>query len=312
MISGMDQEYRWSDTRDVDAYRLPGPEHLGRWATAAMLVSLLLHVLVFFAMDHVKIALGIQQPEEISTGQINVRQVEVRPYEPDNALPPEETITPPNESAALLEEVDLLDLLPEDTEIDIAPDVVDPAYALKISNPLAEGELDAPDTTVSSSFDLDADLPDFGRMESELKPAAVGQITVDPGAVQVDEPGRHGLVGQQHVFLDQLMRDIVLDALDAQHFAVLVEPDLVLREVEIKRAVLEAMMTYLLRHGVRIMQHLLSLICWRHLNGRKRLLISKATLRANHGGIKLRANDTAILRQHKLHALRQTVHIRLQ
>jgi len=187
MISGMDQEYRWSDTRDVDAYRLPGPEHLGRWATAAMLVSLLLHVLVFFAMDHVKFALGIQQPEEISTGQINVRQVEVRPYEPENALPPEETITPPNESAALLEEVDLLDLLPKDTEIDIAPDVVDPAYALKISNPLAEGELDAPDTTVSSSFDLESDLPDFGRMESELKPAAVGQITVDPGAVQVDD-----------------------------------------------------------------------------------------------------------------------------
>jgi hypothetical protein len=83
--------------------------------------------------------------------------------------------------------VDLLDLLPEDTEIDIAPDLVDPAYALKISNPLAEGELDAPDAAVSSSFDLDADLPDFGRMESELKPAAIGQITVDPGAVQVDD-----------------------------------------------------------------------------------------------------------------------------
>ncbi len=182
----MEQGYRWSDTRDEDTYRLPGSEHLGRWATAAMFVSILLHVLVFFALDQVKFALGIQQPEEISTGQINVRQVEVRPYEPDRALPPEETITPPNETAALLEEVDLLDLLPDDPEIDIAPDV-DPAYALKISSPLAEGELDAPDTTVSSNFDLEADLPEFGRMESELKPAAVGQITVDPGAVEVDD-----------------------------------------------------------------------------------------------------------------------------
>lgn len=187
IVPRMEQEYRWSDARDTDTYRLPGPEHLGRWATAAMFVSILLHVLVFFALDDVKIALGIQQPEEISTGQINVRQVEVRPYEPENALPPEEAITPPNETAALLEEVDLLDLLPEDTEIDIAPSVVDPEYALKISNPLAEGELDAPDTTVSSNFDLAADLPEFGRMESELKPAAVGQITVDPGAVQVDD-----------------------------------------------------------------------------------------------------------------------------
>lgn len=183
----MEQEYRWSDTRDADGYRLPGPEHLGRWAAAAMFVSILLHVLVFFALDHVKIALGFQQVEEISTGQVNVRQVEVRPYEPENALPPEETITPPTESAALLEEVDLLDLLPEDVEIDITPDVEVPEYALKLSNPLAEGELDAPDTTVSSNFDLDADLPEFGRMEADLKPAAVGQITVDPGAVEVDD-----------------------------------------------------------------------------------------------------------------------------
>jgi OmpA-OmpF porin, OOP family len=195
----MEQEYRWSDMRDADGYRLPGPEHLGRWATAAMFVSILLHVLVFFALDHVKIALGLQMPEEISTGQVNVRQVEVRPYEPDRALPPEETITPPNESAALLEEVDLLDLLPEDVEIDIAPDVTVPEYALKLSNPLAEGEIDAPDTTVSSSFDLAADLPEFGRMESELKPAAVGQITVDPGAVQVDD-------GEMTKFTDDLIK----------------------------------------------------------------------------------------------------------
>ena len=183
----MEQDYRWSDMRDVGGYRLPGPEHLGRWATVAMLISILMHVLVFFALDHVKIALGISPPEEISTGSINVRQVEVKPYEPELALPPEDTITPPEESASLLEEVDLLELLPEDLDIDIAPSVVDPEYALKMSNPLAEGELDAPDTKVSSNFDISTDLPEFGRMEEELKPAAVGQITVDPGAVVVDD-----------------------------------------------------------------------------------------------------------------------------
>jgi outer membrane protein OmpA-like peptidoglycan-associated protein len=195
----MEQEYRWSDTREADGYRLPGPEHLGRWATAAMLVSVLLHLLMFFAFDKMKVALGLEQPEEIATGQVNVRQVEVKPYEPERALPPEETITPPNESAALLEEVDLLDLLPEDVEIDIAPSIVDPEYALKLSNPLAEGDLDAPDITTSSSFDLDADLPEFGRMEADLKPAAVGQITVDPGAVQVDD-------GEMTKFTDELIK----------------------------------------------------------------------------------------------------------
>lgn len=195
----MEQEYRWSDTRATDGYRLPGPEHLGRWATVAMLVSILLHVLVFFALDHVRIALGIQQPAEIETGPVNVRQVEVRPYEPERALPPEEMITPPDESASLLEEVDLLDMLPEDVEIDMSPDVLDPEYALKMSSPLAEGEMDAPDTQVSSSFDLEADLPEFGRMEEDLAPAAVGQITVDPGAVQVDD-------GEMTNFTDELLK----------------------------------------------------------------------------------------------------------
>ncbi len=187
MIPCMQQEFRWSDTRDVDGYRLPGPDHLGRWATAAMLVSVLLHVLVFFALDHVKIAFGMERAEDIVTGPIDVRQVEVRPYEPERALPPEETVTPPTESAALLEQVDLLDLLPEDEEIDISPGVAESEYALKMSNPLAEGELDAPDMELSSNLDLEASLPDFGRMESDLNPAAVGQITVDPGAVQVDD-----------------------------------------------------------------------------------------------------------------------------
>lgn len=195
----MEQDYRWSDMRDTGGYRLPGPEHLGRWATVAMLVSILLHVLVFFALDHVKIALGITTPEEISTGPITVRQVEVKPYEPELALPPEEMVTPPAESAALLEEVDLLELLPEDLDIDIAPSVVDPEYALKMSNPLAEGELDAPDTKTSSDFDISSDLPEFGRMEEDLKPAAVGQITVDPGAVAVDD-------GEINSFTDELIK----------------------------------------------------------------------------------------------------------
>lgn len=195
----MEQDYGWSEMRGSGGYRLPGPEHLGRWAAAAMVASLLLHVLVFFALDHVRIALGISKPEEITTGQINVRQVEVKPYEPEQALPPEDSVTPPSESAALLEEVDLLDLLPEDSEIDMTPDVTDPEYALKMSSPLVEGELDAPDMKLSTDFDISSDLPELGRMEADLKPAAVGQITVDPGAVEVDD-------GELNAFTDDLIR----------------------------------------------------------------------------------------------------------
>jgi len=195
----MPQEYSWSESRDTESYRLPGPEHLGRWATLAMIVSLMLHVSLFFALDEVKIVFGIQKSKEISTQQMDVKQVEIRPYEPERALPPEDTITPPNDSAALLEEVDLLDLLPKEVEVDMTPDVEDPEYALKISSPLAQGELEASGQKSSSSFDIDGALPDFGRMETELKPAAVGQVIVDPGAVVPDD-------GAMAKFTDDLIK----------------------------------------------------------------------------------------------------------
>ena len=46
-----------------------------------MLLSILLHVAVFLALDRMKIALRFEQARELSTGAINVRQVEVRPME---------------------------------------------------------------------------------------------------------------------------------------------------------------------------------------------------------------------------------------
>ena len=184
----MEQEYRWSETRDGDSSRLPGPEHIGRWAAAAMFVSLLLHVLVFFALDNVRIALGIAQPGEIATAAVTIRQqVEVKPFQPESAAPTEKSITPPDDTAPLLEEVDLIDLLPKDSEIDMAPSVLDPEFALKISSPLAAGELEGEAEAVASTFDLESSVPEFGRMETELEPAALGQIIVDPGAVQVDD-----------------------------------------------------------------------------------------------------------------------------
>ena len=184
---------------DNTGYRLPGQEHMGRWAAVAMLLSVLLHVLVFFAMDQMQVALGIKQPEELVTDQVSLQQVEVREYEPEAALPPEDTVTPPEDAAALMDEVDLLELLPEDTEIDMAPSVLDPEFALKMSNPLAEGELDAPEVELSSNFDIEGELPEMGRLETELQPAEVGQLTVDPGAVVVDD-------GEMANFTDDLVK----------------------------------------------------------------------------------------------------------
>ena len=122
----MPDGYSWSEVRGGGGYRLPGPEHLGWWAGVAMVVSILLHVIVFFALDRMKIALGFEEAREMRTGPVNINQVEVRPMDIQESLPPEDVLVPPNDSAALLEEVDLLELLPKDQEIDMNPVLASP------------------------------------------------------------------------------------------------------------------------------------------------------------------------------------------
>jgi len=179
--------YSWSEARGGNTYRLPGPEHLGWWAAVAMLLSILLHVAVFFALDRMKIALRFEQARELSTGAINVRQVEVRPMEEEKAAPPENVVLPPKDAAELMEEIDLLDALPKDLDIDIKPEIKEAEYALQMKNPALEGDPAAVAMALSSGFEVDADLPEIGREPERLKPAEVGQVIVDPGAVQIDD-----------------------------------------------------------------------------------------------------------------------------
>lgn len=179
--------YSWSELRDGGTCRLPGPDHLGWWAAVAMLLSILLHVAVFLALDRMKIALRYEQAREITTAPVNLRQVEVRPMEAEQSAPPENVITPPKDTTSLLEEVDLLNTLPKNQEIDIKPEIHEAEYALQMKNPALEGDPAAIATEVSSGLEIDADLPEYGRQPESLRPAEIGQITVDPGAVSSDD-----------------------------------------------------------------------------------------------------------------------------
>ena len=152
-----------------------------------MLVSILLHVFVFFALERMKIAIKFEQAKEMSTRPIDVRQVEIRPMDEAQSLPPEDVIQPSKDTASLLEEVDLLDKLPKDQEIEIKPQIVEAEYALSAQNPAREGKPESTALETSSGFEIEADLPELGREPENIKPAEVGQLTVDPGAVQVDD-----------------------------------------------------------------------------------------------------------------------------
>jgi len=183
----MPEGYSWSDIRGGRTYRLPGPEHLGWWAAVAMLFSILLHVAVFLILDRMKIALRFEQVRELNTRAINVRQVEVRPMEYERSAPPEQVITPPADASTLLEEIDLLSALPLDEDIDIRPDIQEAEYALQMQDPALEGDPQAIAMEITSSLEIDADLPEFGREAESLLPAAIGQVTIDPGTMDMDD-----------------------------------------------------------------------------------------------------------------------------
>lgn len=184
----MSNRYSWKEERGDDTYHLPGPDHLGWWAAAAIFASLLLHVVVFFALDRMKIALRYQQAREISTGPVDVRQVHIAPEDPTPRETPENLVVPPVDPASLLEEIDLLDMLPTEVDIDISPNITEPEYALRMQNPALIGEPDAIAMEISSGIDLDSELLQMGQENNELPPAAVGQLTIDPGAAMADDP----------------------------------------------------------------------------------------------------------------------------
>ncbi len=177
----------WNTARDGSASRLPGPDRLGWWAGLAMAVSLLLHVGVFFALNQTTIAFKFEEARELSTRPLDVRQMEIAPVEAERALPPEDVIKPPADTAKLLDDVDLANLLPLDQEIDIKPEVLEAEYAVRLQNPAREGSPEAAALEASTGFEIEADLPELGREPTNIRPAEVGQLTVDPGAVQADD-----------------------------------------------------------------------------------------------------------------------------
>ena len=184
--SAVANSYTWSASRG-GGYRLPAPDHLGWWAAVAMLLSILLHVVVFFAVDRMKIAFEFEAAKELSTRPMNVQQVEFRPADAERSLPPEEVVKPPVDTASLLEDIEILDVLPKDQEIDISPEIVEAEYAIRLQNPAREGSPEAVALEISSGLEIQADLPELGRQPESIRPAEIGQITVDPGAVQSDD-----------------------------------------------------------------------------------------------------------------------------
>ena len=131
---------------------------------------------------------------------------------------------------------------------------------------------------------------------------------IDGRPAQGHQPGRHGLVGQEHVFLNQLVGDIVLDCLDAQEAALLVEADFGVGKIQVERAGLEAGAADLLGQRMSLLQHAPDCIgrCGA-LDHSEGLLVSEPARGADDSRKKARAEHAAIVGKKQLDALGQAV-----
>jgi len=182
----VDNGYTWRESRAAKPLRLPGPDNMGWWVAVAFFVAVILHVAAFFALGHIKIGQGFAPSDEIVTERVVIDQVEMLP--PDQAVvEPDPPVKAPPDAAALLEEIDMLDKLPENTEMDLKPDLTDPEFAVRLENPALKGEPEGIVVDPAAGFDFDTALPDLGRSEDPLPLAADAQIIVDPGASIADD-----------------------------------------------------------------------------------------------------------------------------
>jgi OOP family OmpA-OmpF porin len=152
-----------------------------------MLFSLLLHIVVFFVLDRMKIDFEFQKQQELRTQPVAIRTVETTPADIERALPAENVVQPPADASKLLDEIDMADILPKDQEIDIKPEIQKAEYSVRLENPAQKGEPEAKAVDVSTGMNVDSLLPKLGTEPETIRPAAIGQLTVDPGTVTPDD-----------------------------------------------------------------------------------------------------------------------------
>ncbi|HEX5791060.1 MAG TPA: OmpA family protein [Luteolibacter sp.] len=183
----MAEGYSWNYARSTERNRLPGPEHLGWWAAAAMLLSLLLHVLVFLMLERLEFAWSVNQPGDLNTSAVNIKQVKITPMDDPVKSQPENLIDPPRDPAVLMDEIDLLAALPENPEVDINTKIDQASFALQMAQPKALGETAVARIDPAVGRNVTDVFPELGTAPANLPPAAVGQMVIDPGAKVVDD-----------------------------------------------------------------------------------------------------------------------------
>lgn len=178
---------------------LPPPDRVGSWMVISLLVAIVLHVILFISLGHIKLGFGITAPEEVVTAPVVVRPVEDdSPIEeaPDDSVVP----VPEPDRTKLVDDIEILEQL-KDPELEMKPEITEASFDvdIQIEAPALAGDPAGDAIDVASAVEISPeDLESLGKTETFTNSVAEGQMIIDPGSdLAKADP------------LDSFMRDLI-------------------------------------------------------------------------------------------------------
>lgn len=178
---------------------LPPSDRVGLWMVISLLCAILLHVILFIALGHLKMGFGWTGSEEVTTVPVVVRPVEEEIFV---AEAPEDTEvpTPEVDRTKLVDDIEILEQL-KDPELEMKPEISEASFNvdIKMEAPALAGIPAGDQINVASAVEIAAeDLESLGKTETYTPTVAAGQMIVDPGSdVAKADP------------LDSFMKDLI-------------------------------------------------------------------------------------------------------
>lgn len=125
---------------------------------------------------------------------------------------------------------------------------------------------------------------------------------------RLDEAAGDGLVGKEHVLLDELVGFVVFDLLDPFHATLVIEADLHFREIQGEGSFAKATLAQALGQAVGVVEHVFDGIGGRAAEDAKHLAVGEPALRMDHGGMEGGLEDLAVVGDQEFDGFGQTVH----
>ena len=197
----MEGRFDWHEPTHVDSEEslLPPPDRVGSWMVISLTVAIALHVILFFALGHLKLGVGWKSGEEIVTEPVVVRPVEDDSPAQIAPSPTDIAETPPDRSK-LIDEIEILHQL-KDPELEMKPEVTEASFDIDIKprDVAMAGDPIGQSNEIAKAVDFSIDdLQSLGETETYTPVLAEGQMIVDPGSDAIDKNP-----------LDSFMQDLI-------------------------------------------------------------------------------------------------------